>query len=116
MNQKLIIALVDDDRIYQFTTERLLRRLDVDVEFQWYKDGAPLVPASLKSAYVKRIDAYTSLLAIAHLEPEHAGNYSCVATNAVAKFTRSAMLTIRGKWIFLTGENDHSLMHTQHLF
>ena len=71
---------------------------DVPIEFQWFKDGAPLVPANLKAgAYVKRIDAYTSLLAIAHLEPEHAGNYSCVATNAVAKFTRSAVLTIRGK-------------------
>ena len=35
----LKIALVDDDRIYQFTTERLLERLNLEVEFMWFKDG-----------------------------------------------------------------------------
>lgn len=46
---------------------------------------------------VRRIDEYTSLLAISFLETTHAGNYSCVASNAVASFSRSAELTIRGK-------------------
>ena len=46
---------------------------------------------------VRRIDEYTSLLAISYLETEHAGNYSCVATNSVAEYVRSAVLTIRGK-------------------
>ena len=35
----LIVALVDDDRIYQFTTERMLQRLNVNVRFLWFKDG-----------------------------------------------------------------------------
>ena len=39
MTNELIVALVDDDRIYQFTTERILQRLDVDVRFLWFKDG-----------------------------------------------------------------------------
>ena len=39
MNKELIVALVDDDRIYQFTTERLLQRLNVEVRFLWFKDG-----------------------------------------------------------------------------
>ncbi len=39
MINELIVALVDDDRIYQFTTERLLKRLDVNVRFLWFKDG-----------------------------------------------------------------------------
>ena len=49
---------------------------------------------------VRRIDEYTSLLAISYLETEHAGNYSCVATNSVAEYVRSAVLTIRGKSSF----------------
>lgn len=39
MKSKLKVALVDDDRIYQFTTERLLERLEIEVEFLWFKDG-----------------------------------------------------------------------------
>ena len=39
MSQALTIALVDDDRIYQFTTERILQRLDNEVRFLWLKDG-----------------------------------------------------------------------------
>ena len=39
MSQHLTIALVDDDRIYQFTTERILQRLDNEVRFLWFKDG-----------------------------------------------------------------------------
>ena len=39
MSQHLTIALVDDDRIYQFTTERILQRLDSEVRFLWFKDG-----------------------------------------------------------------------------
>lgn len=35
----LHVALVDDDRVYQFTTERMLKRLDEHVHFQWFKDG-----------------------------------------------------------------------------
>lgn len=39
MSKELTVALVDDDRIYQFTTERMLQRLDVDINFLWFKDG-----------------------------------------------------------------------------
>ncbi len=39
MSKQLTIALVDDDRIYQFTTERMLQRLDADIRFLWFKDG-----------------------------------------------------------------------------
>jgi two-component system, chemotaxis family, chemotaxis protein CheY len=39
VKKDLIVALVDDDRIYQFTTERLLQRLDVHVQFLWFRDG-----------------------------------------------------------------------------
>ncbi len=36
---KLMVALVDDDRIYQFTTERMLQRLGDEIGFCWFKDG-----------------------------------------------------------------------------
>lgn len=39
MNNRICVALVDDDRIYQFTTERLLQRLGIDIDFLWFKDG-----------------------------------------------------------------------------
>lgn len=39
MNRPLIVALVDDDRVYQFTTERMLQRLSHEVNFRWFKDG-----------------------------------------------------------------------------
>ena len=37
-------------------------------------------------------------MAISNLETDHAGNYSCVATNSVAEYVRSAVLTIRGEF------------------
>jgi two-component system chemotaxis response regulator CheY len=39
MTPSLTLALVDDDRIYQFTTERMLQRLDANIKFLWFKDG-----------------------------------------------------------------------------
>lgn len=39
MTNRIRVALVDDDRIYQFTTERLLQKLGVDIDFLWFKDG-----------------------------------------------------------------------------
>ena len=60
---------------------------------------------------VRRIDEYTSLLAISYLETEHAGNYSCVATNSVAEYVRSAVLTIRGKSFFSILFESGFLLH-----
>ncbi len=68
---------------------------DRPLDVEWHRDGARVVPT--KNVHVKRIDEYTSLLGISYLETEHAGNYSCVASNAVAKFAKSAVLVIRGK-------------------
>lgn len=74
---------------------------------QWWKDGMAI--GGKESAkfgslgiQVQRIDEYTSLLAISFLETTHAGNYSCVATNTVATYSRSATLAIRGELVFAT--------------
>ncbi len=69
---------------------------DLPLEVEWWKDGHK-VPRISKGIQVRRIDEFTSLLAISFLETTHAGNYSCVAKNSVAIFTRSASLAIRGK-------------------
>ncbi len=36
---RTMVALVDDDRTYQFTTEHMLRRLDDQIGFRWFRDG-----------------------------------------------------------------------------
>lgn len=70
---------------------------DLPIEIEWKRDGITLLSdASPTGPKVRRIDEYTSLLAIASLETNDAGNYSCVASNAVAEVARSAVLTIRG--------------------
>ena len=68
---------------------------DRPLEVEWHRDGARVAPT--RNVAVRRIDEYTSLLGISYLETEHAGNYSCVASNDVATFSKSAVLTIRGK-------------------
>ena len=57
-----------------------------------------LIPESGWDDFRDVFDEYTSLLAISNLETDHAGNYSCVATNSVAEYVRSAVLTIRGEF------------------
>lgn len=72
---------------------------DLPLEVEWWKDGLKIEEAFGKfGVQVRRIDEYTSLLAISFLETTHAGNYSCVAKNSVANFARYATLTIRGKY------------------
>ena len=71
---------------------------DLPIDIEWRKDGVTLLPdATLSGPKVRRIDEYTSMLAISSLDTVHAGNYSCLASNAVAEVAKSAILTIRGK-------------------
>ncbi len=75
---------------------------DLPIDIEWRKDGVTLLPdTTLSGPKVRRIDEYTSLLAISSLETVHAGNYSCLASNAVAEVAKSAVLTIRGKVTYL---------------
>ena len=84
---------------------------DLPIEVEWWKDGLKIggsqshespnsqFGTNAQGIQVRRIDEFTSLLAISFLETTHAGNYSCVASNSVASFLRSATLTIRGEFI-----------------
>ena len=70
---------------------------DLPIDVQWKLGGIPIRSESgVGRVTVRRIDQYTSLLAISDLDTSHAGNYSCVAKNRVAEHVRSATLTIRG--------------------
>lgn len=44
---------------------------------------------------------YTSSLSIATLSTGHAGNYSCVASNAVASDWHASFLRVNGKYDFV---------------
>ena len=74
---------------------------DRPLQVEWHREGARVAPS--RTVAVRRIDEYTSLLGISYLETEHAGNYSCVASNAVATYSKSAVLTIRGECLRLWG-------------
>ncbi len=94
---------------------------DLPLQVEWWKDGlqiggghhdsssaagsVSIVKFASQGVQVRRIDEYTSLLAISFLETTHAGNYSCVASNSVASFSRSATLTIRGEFMILRALN-----------
>ena len=89
---------------------------DLPIEVEWWKDGLKIGGSQSHESpnsqfpglgiQVRRIDEFTSLLAISFLETTHAGNYSCVASNSVASFLRSATLTIRGKFIEDADQNS----------
>ena len=76
---------------------------DLPIDVQWRFNGVPFLGSSgaAGNVRVRRIDEYTSLLAISNLETDHAGNYSCAAKNTVSEFVRSAVLTIRGIFVHL---------------
>ena len=92
---------------------------DLPIEVEWWKDGLKIGGSQSHESpnsqfpglgiQVRRIDEFTSLLAISFLETTHAGNYSCVASNSVASFLRSATLTIRGKFIEDANQNSERI-------
>ena len=89
---------------------------DLPIEVEWWKDGLKIGGSQSHESpnsqfpglgiQVRRIDEFTSLLAISFLETTHAGNYSCVASNSVASYLRSATLTIRGEFIEDSDQNS----------
>ena len=86
---------------------------DLPIDVQWRFNHLPILPlpppppppspalaAGGGDIQIRRIDEYTSLLAISDLDTDHAGNYTCAARNMVAESVRSAVLTIRGSRTF----------------
>ncbi|XP_046406414.1 Down syndrome cell adhesion molecule-like protein Dscam2 [Ischnura elegans] len=86
----------------------IINKGDLPLDIQWHKDGVPVdaaasaasspsaAPAApaLPPLSVRRLSDFVSLLTIDSLRPEHAGNYSCLASNDAAQASHSSMLLV----------------------
>ncbi|KAF4532567.1 hypothetical protein B566_EDAN008491 [Ephemera danica] len=81
---------------------------DLPLEIKWQRDGATIAvtPAALSAdsrntVVVRQLSAYVSSLSIDELLPEHAANYTCVATNNAASAQHSSQLLVNvpPRWI-----------------
>ncbi|XP_055349306.1 cell adhesion molecule Dscam2-like [Paramacrobiotus metropolitanus] len=87
----------------------LVSRGDPPISIQWYKDGM-LLSAS-KEIVVQDIDEYASFLLIPSLSVQHAGNYTCLASNDVAQDTRTAVLTVNVPVYWVNEPTDTVALH-----
>lgn len=67
---------------------------DTPLKITWKLNGNSILPHFGISTIP--IGDRTSLLTIAAVQPEHAGNYSCVASNRAGQVSRNATLFING--------------------
>lgn len=77
-----------------------VNRGDMPLKAIWQKDNIPI--HSLMGVTVRELDAFTTVLTIEHLGPEHAGNYSCIVSNDAATVHHTATLHVNGNfWLFV---------------
>ena len=69
---------------------------DAPIDFTWLKDGLPI--SNKKEISIHHIDGLSSILSVGRLSSEHAGNYTCVASNAEGSDTHNVALTVNGNW------------------
>ncbi|KAG8327858.1 hypothetical protein J6590_009661 [Homalodisca vitripennis] len=76
---------------------------DPPLTIQWQKDGLELTVAtsgdggpSGGSIIVRDLDDFTSILSIGALARHHGGNYTCLASNSVARAHHTASLSVNG--------------------
>lgn len=67
---------------------------DTPLKIKWYLNDNEI--SSLSGITTIPIGVRTNLLTINSLQPEHAGNYTCVAFNKGGKTSHSAVLLING--------------------
>lgn len=66
---------------------------DLPLVMEWRKDSGLLG----HDVSVQQYGHYTSSLSIESLSPQHAGVYTCVASNPAANVTHSSTLLVNGK-------------------
>uniref|UniRef100_T1IV66 Down syndrome cell adhesion molecule n=1 Tax=Strigamia maritima TaxID=126957 RepID=T1IV66_STRMM len=73
---------------------------DLPITFHWLKNGKPIISEN-SIVTVRTIDDYSSILTIENIEKNHAGNYTCVASNSAASVSQSSQLRIHVplRWI-----------------
>lgn len=67
---------------------------DLPISITWRKDGGPLPPDS--SVQEQQLQFVSNLL-FSDLAARHAGDYTCIASNAAAVANATATLVVQGK-------------------
>ena len=70
---------------------------DEPVVLAWQKDGTDISDQSLPGVAINQVD-HDSILRIQSLTAGHAGNYSCLASNAAGTAAISAVITVQGQY------------------
>lgn len=74
-------------------------------QIEWFKDGQKLTAGKLAKINIIHVTEYSVTLAFESVQPEHRGNYSCVASNTAMpglSSSHSANMIIHGKSYHLT--------------
>ncbi|XP_076065783.1 cell adhesion molecule Dscam2-like isoform X4 [Oratosquilla oratoria] len=84
---------------------------DPPIRLHWLKDGASLLPSPLLQ--IRSSDAFTSSIVLSKVEQNHAGNYTCVASNPARQeaFTATLRVSVPPRWI--TEPGDVSVLRDQ---
>lgn len=72
---------------------------DPPMKLEWLRDGHDLKPTP--DLQITQHDSFSSLLALTHVRPHHAGNYTCVARNPAREVRYTAQLLVRGNVLYL---------------
>lgn len=67
---------------------------DLPIIFRFEKDG------QIVEGMTRRMDEYTASLVIENISPDHAGNYTCVASNQAGTESFTVPLTVNGIFFF----------------
>lgn len=79
---------------------------DPPIMFHWTMNGSPIISQS--GVTIVQLNTYSSALAISEVFSEHAGRYSCSATNSLGFATTSLELVIYGN-------QNNSIFHQEHV-
>lgn len=81
-----------------------LRARFVPEQIEWHKDGKRLSNTGpLSKINVIQVTEYSVTLAFESVQPEHRGNYTCVASNAAGRTSVSDSMIIHGECATMEG-------------
>ncbi|KAH9415976.1 hypothetical protein DERP_000471, partial [Dermatophagoides pteronyssinus] len=70
---------------------------DPPIKVEWYKDGKKLSIGSFPHTNIIHVTDYSVTLAFESVQPDHRGNYTCVASNGAGSSSHSATMVIHAK-------------------
>lgn len=74
---------------------------DQPLTLTWLREGQPLQLSGQPGTQVTDIDNFSSVLTLGPLTQDHAGRYSCKASNSAAIVLASAELVVNGKVVLV---------------